>query len=180
MTFPDLSVLLERVARKDRAAFTAVYDLTSAKLYGIVLRIVRRRELADEVVQEVYVRVWEQADRFDRSKGSAIAWLATLARNRAIDEIRAGRHETTTEDGDVFDVADDARSALETLEATEDLLRLKSCLEGLEPERRNLVVAAYLTGASREALANGVGAPVGTIKTWLRRSLKQLKDCLMS
>lgn len=178
MTPTELHFLLGKVAQQDRAAFAELYRATAAKLYGIILRIVRRREVADEVLQEVYVRIWQSAHLYDAGKGSVIAWLAVMARNRALDQVRSGRHFIAADDDAILDIADDGRSALEILEASEDVARLKACLDRLEPERRALVVSAYLDGASREALAERVGAPVGTIKTWLHRSLKQLKDCL--
>jgi len=180
MTAADLILLIERVARRDRAAFRNLYDLTAPKLYGVVLRIVRRREVADDVLQDVYVKIWDQAHRFEPAKGSAIAWLATIARNRALDDVRArGRMPLEPEDAAAA-VADDRPSALALLEAAQDVGRLRHCLDGLEPERKSLVLAAYIDGASREELAERVGAPVGTIKTWLHRSLKHLKDCLTS
>jgi RNA polymerase sigma-70 factor (ECF subfamily) len=180
ITPQELNALLARVARGDRAALDLLYARTSAKLYGVVLRIVQRREVADDVLQDVYVRVWGQAGRFAPDKGSAIAWLATIARNIAIDHVRQSKRFVSDEDAGLAERADDARSALDVLEHDDEARRLKTCLDALEPERRALVVAAYFDGASREDLAARAGAPVGTIKTWLHRSLKQLKDCLMS
>jgi RNA polymerase sigma-70 factor (ECF subfamily) len=174
----DLSELLARVARRDRVAFAALYRATSAKLFGIALRILKRRDVAEEVLQEVYVRVWERAGEFDPARASPITWMATIARNRAIDEARRRTPAALEETPEALQVADGAEDALATLARNEDGRRLIACIGGLEPERRDLVLLAYFHGMSREALAERLGRPVGTIKTWLHRSLAQLKECL--
>jgi RNA polymerase sigma-70 factor (ECF subfamily) len=174
----DLTGLLANVARRDRRAFAALYAATSPKLFGIVLRILKRRDIAEEVLQEVYVRVWERAADFDPARGSAIAWLATIARNRALDEARRQTAVSIEDRPDVLEVADDAEDALSQLARSEDGQRLLGCIAGLEPERRELVLLAYFQGLGREALAERFKRPVGTIKTWLHRSLAQLKKCL--
>ena len=171
--------LLAEVAARDRSAFAALYNLTSAKLYGVILRISRRRDLADEVMQEVYVKIWERAADFDPARASPIAWMAAIARNRALDELRRKNIvETGAPIEEAGDVADPARPALELLELADDGRRLADCLGRLEGNRQELVRLAYLDGLSREELSQRFGAPVATIKTWLHRSLKQLKDCL--
>lgn len=169
---------LSRVAAGDRAAYERVYHATSAKLYGIVLRILQRRDLADEVVQEVYVRIWERAGDFDPARASPITWMATIARNRALDEVRKAGHVRLDDAPEAMDVADEARLADDQVASRQELQRLLGCLDGLTADRREMVRLAYLDGWSREALAKKFGHPVATIKTWLHRSLKQLKDCL--
>jgi RNA polymerase sigma-70 factor (ECF subfamily) len=171
---------LRQVAAGDRAAFARVYGATSAKLYGIILRILGRRDLADEILQEVYVRIWERAGDFDASRASPITWMATIARNRALDEVRKATHVRLDDAPEAMQIADDAIGAEGILMARQDLQRLLGCLEGLSPERREMVRLAYLDGWSREALGQRFGHPVATVKTWLHRSLKQLKDCLGS
>jgi RNA polymerase sigma-70 factor (ECF subfamily) len=180
ITSDDLSHDLQRVARRDRAAFSKVYQATSAKLYGIVLRILSRRDVADEVLQEVYVKIWERAADFDAEKASAISWMAAIARNRALDEARR-KHPVAIEDHpEVQDFASDDETALASVLRGEDGRRLADCLKGLEPDRCQMVVLAYCDGLSRDELAARYGQPVNTIKTWLRRSLAQLKGCLGS
>lgn len=175
----DLVRLLARVATRDRNAFARLYNLTSAKLYGIILRISRRRDLADEVLQEVFVRIWERAVDFDPDRASPIAWMAAIARNRALDEVRKKQIvETGAPIEEAVDVADPAKPALELMELADDGRRLADCLGRLEGNRKEIVRLAYLDGWSREELSQRFGAPVATIKTWLHRSLKQLKDCL--
>jgi RNA polymerase sigma-70 factor (ECF subfamily) len=175
----DLAGLLGRVATGDRAAFRALYRATAAKLYGIILRITRRREIADEVLQEVYVRIWERAADFDPARASPITWMATIARNRALDEVRRKTVNATSDaEDEAAEVADSQPLALELVEREEDRRRLADCLGQLDDGRREMVRLAYLDGWSREELSARFGAPVATIKTWLHRSLKQLKDCL--
>ncbi len=176
----ELADLVARVAGRDRTAFTALYQATSAKLFGIVVRILGRRELAEEVLQEVYVRIWERAGDFDAARASPITWMAAIARNRAIDEVRRAKPAAIDDHPEVLDIADPAELQVERIERSEDTARMLDCLDQLDPERRDIVRLAYIEGLSREALANRYGRPVATIKTWLHRSLKELKDCLGS
>lgn len=178
-TTDDLARLLRRVADGDREAFDPLYSATSLKLFGIVLRILKRREIAEEVLQDVYYRIWRNAGRFDATLASPITWMATIARNRALDEVRRREPATVDSTPDVVDsIPDPGRDASELTELDEDFRRLQTCLDGLEPVRRDAIQLAYLDGLSRKELADRFGLPIGTIKTWLHRGLKQLKDCL--
>jgi RNA polymerase sigma-70 factor, ECF subfamily len=179
-TGDDLARLLSRVAARDAAAFSAVYSQTNAKLYGIVARILNRGDAAADVVQEAYVRIWERAGEFDPHKGSPLAWMATIARNRALDEVRRVRPGSLEDQPESFEPAADDADPLAARERSEALAALINCLQGLENEKRAIVLLAYYRGLSREALAKRFGRPVATIKTWLHRSLTQLKDCLAS
>ena len=179
-TSADLVQLLSRVANKNRDAFNALYRATSAKLYGVVLRILVRRDLADEVLQEAFVKIWERAGDFDAQRASPITWMVTIARNRALDEARKKGHLRIDDEPGALEVADPLPLATETIEQNEQSRRLHKCLDALEPQRKDIVKLAYLEGLSREELAARFGHPVSTIKTWLHRSLKQLKDCLAS
>jgi len=174
----DLTHLLRRVAARDAAAFAALYKQTSAKLYGVVARILNRSDIAADVLQEAYVRVWEKAGEFDPVKGSAIAWMATIARNRALDEVRRVRPASLEDQPESFEPAADEVDPLAKRERSEGLAKLIDCLQGLDEEKRAIVLLAYYRGSSREALAKRFGRPVATIKTWLHRSLAQLRDCL--
>lgn len=178
MTPDGLSHLMRRVAQRDRSAFAKVHQATSAKLYGVVLRILRRRDIADEVLQEVYVKIWERAADFDSERASPISWMATIARNRALDEVRRKQPVSIEDHPEVQDCASDDETALAAVMRSEDGRRLAECLKRLEPDRRQMVVFAYCEGLSRDELAQKYGQPVNTIKTWLRRSLAQLKGCL--
>lgn len=176
----ELNDLVHRLASGDRSVFPALYRATSAKLYGIILRILRRRDLADEVLQEVYVRIWNNAASFDSARASPITWMATIARNRALDEVRKVGPVPIEETPEAFEVEDPQMLASEKMEIAAELTRLQACLEALEPERREIVKLAYFDGCSREELSTRFGHPVATIKTWLHRSLKQLRGCLAS
>ena len=171
---------LGQVAARDQDAFAKLYSATSLKLFGIVLRILKNRELAEDVLQDVYFTIWEKAGDFDGNRASAITWMATIARNRALDELRR-RKLPHVEGGDEIDqVAAPGPTASDKIELDEDLKRLEDCLSGLDEARQAAIRLAYLDGLSRQDLAERLGLPLGTVKTWLHRSLKQLKDCLGS
>ncbi len=175
----DLAELLRRVALQDRAAFSLLYDATASKLYGTILRIVKRRDVADDVLQDVYVRIWERAVAFELGKGSPIAWMGAIARNRSFDELRRKTLPMVDpDDVEVENIESGDLHPLAVLEQTEDLRRLSQCLDKLDAERREIVLLAYRDGFSREELGQRFAQPTGTIKTWLRRSLIQLNACL--
>jgi RNA polymerase sigma-70 factor, ECF subfamily len=176
----DLNALMVRVAARDSQAFATLYRLTEAKLHGVVARIVSRGDLSGELLQEVFVRIWERAGDFDPSKGSAIAWMATIARNRTLDEVRRVRPVSLEDMPEGFEPAAETVDPMAGRERSEQLTALTRCLERLEAEKRDAVLLAYYRGASRETLARRYDKPVPTIKTWLRRSLMQLRDCLGS
>src|SRR5580658_2901666 len=172
--------LLRRVAARDEAAFAALYKQTSAKLYGVVARILSRGDAGAEALQEAYVRIWEKAGDFDPAKGSPLGWMATIARNRALDEVRRVRSVSLEDLPESFEPAANEVDPLAARERSEALAALVDCLKNLDEEKRAVVMLAYYRGMSREALAKRFGRPVPTIKTWLHRSLAQLRDCLAS
>ena len=176
----DLSNLLSRIATRDAAAFAALYKQTNAKLYGVVARILTRGDAAADALQEVYVRIWEKAGEFDPLKGSPLAWMVTIARNRALDEVRRVRPVSLEDQPEGFEPAAEEIDPLAARERSEGLTALVDCLKALDEEKRAIVLLAYYRGSSREALAKRFGRPVPTIKTWLHRSLAQLRDCLAS
>jgi RNA polymerase sigma-70 factor (ECF subfamily) len=177
-TTGELADLLRRVAAEDREAFQMLFRATSAKLYGIVFRILRRKDLADEIVQEAYLRVWRRAASFNPAAGSPITWMAVIARNLALDEVRRVQPVSIEDRPEVMDLADEFNHPLDARERSETWARLMTCLEGIEKDKREMVLLAYHHGMSREDLAAKFGAPVATVKTWLRRTLLQLRACL--
>ncbi|MGJ4943006.1 sigma-70 family RNA polymerase sigma factor [Bradyrhizobium sp. HKCCYLS1011] len=178
LTPAELVWLLAAVARGDEAAFERLYTATRAKLYGVVLRILRRQDLAEEVVQETYVKVWHSAAQFNPAVSSPITWMAAIARNRAIDLVRKRGELSLEEAPDAMEVAAETPDPLARREMSEELRRLLECVGQLEPDRQKLVLLAYYNGWSREQLAAKFGAPVNTVKTWLRRSMMDIRACL--
>ena len=174
----ELVAVLARVAARDAAAFEILYRATSPKLYGVILRILVRRSVADEILQEVYVKIWERAGDYDASKASPITWMATIARNRALDEVRRVSVARTDSWPEHLDVAGDDAHPLESTERSQALVKLMTCLDGLDPEKRRMVLLAYYHGMSRETLGQRFNRPVPTVKTWLHRSLTQLRQCM--
>jgi RNA polymerase sigma-70 factor (ECF subfamily) len=176
----ELVWLLAAVAKADRPAFERLYAATRAKLYGVVLRILRRRDLADEVMQDTYLKIWNSAGQFDAALSSPVTWMVAIARNRAIDLLRRKSEISIEDEPDVLETAADSPDPLAKQEMTEELRRLLACMGRLDEERRRLVLFAYYGGWSREQLATKFDKPVNTIKTWLRRSLLEIRECLES
>ncbi len=176
----DLAGLIRRVAAGDQPAFAALYRATCGRLNGVVARILPARDAAAEALQDAYVRIWKNAADFDPARGSALAWMATIARNRALDEVRRVRPVSLEDMPEGFEPEADPVDPLAAREKSESLKALIACLQGLDEEKRAILMLAYYRGASREALAKRFGRPVPTIKTWLRRSLAQLRMCLGS
>jgi RNA polymerase sigma-70 factor (ECF subfamily) len=174
----ELVWLLGAVAKGDEAAFERLYAATRAKLYGVLLRILGRSALADEVMQETYLKVWKMADQFDPQVGSPITWMVAIARNRAIDIVRKRGDLSIEEEPEALEVAAEAPAPLARREMTEELKRLLSCLGKLDPEKQRIVLLAYYSGWSRDQLAEKLDIPVNTIKTWLRRSLLEIRECM--
>lgn len=180
LTPDELVGLMAAVAKGDQGAFERLYVATRAKLYGVVLRILRRADLADEVMQDAYLKIWRSAGEFDPRRATPITWMVAIARNRALDLVRKKRETSIEDEATALEAQSEVANPLERQETTEQLRRLLVCLDALESERRELVLLAYLGGFSREQLAAKFGAPVNTIKTWLRRSLVQIRECLGS
>ncbi|WP_398467523.1 sigma-70 family RNA polymerase sigma factor [Tardiphaga sp.] len=178
LTPAELVWLLAAVAKGDEAAFERLYTATRAKLFGVVLRILRRQDLAEEVIQEVYVKIWNSAGQFNPGVASPITWMASIARNRAIDVVRKKGETSIEEEPSAMEVAADTPDPLARREMTEELRRLLECVGQLEPERQKLVLLAYYNGWSREQLAAKFEKPVNTVKTWLRRSMLDIRACL--
>jgi len=178
LTSAELVWLLAAVAKRDQAAFERLYNATRAKLYGVVLRILRRQDLAEEVVQEAYVKIWNSAGQFNPGVASPITWMVSIARNRAIDVARKRSEVSIEDEPSAQEAAADSPDPLARREMTEELKRLLECVGRLEPDRQKLVLLAYYNGWSREQLAAKFDAPVNTVKTWLRRSLLDVRECL--
>lgn len=173
----DLVTLLASVGRGDRAALAALYQRTSAKMYGICLRLMGSEADAQDVLHDAFLTVWRNAARFDPAKASPITWLAVLTRNKAIDRLRQRRGPGAPIEA-AADIADDGPTALDIIEQDEDRARLTDCLELLDERARGMIRAAFFTGASYPELAAQEGVPLGTMKSWIRRGLMNLRGCL--
>src|SRR6202012_461136 len=174
----ELVWLLGAVAKGDKAAFERLYGATRAKLYGVLLRILGRPELAEEVMQETYLKVWKMADKFDPTVASPITWMVGMGRNRALDIVPRRGEVPIEEEPEPQNVAAESPQPLARREMTEELKRLLACLGKLDPEKQRIVLLAYYSGWSREQLSTKLDIPVNTIKTWLRRSLLEVRECM--
>jgi RNA polymerase, sigma subunit, ECF family len=174
----ELDRLLTLVARRDRDAFRRLYDATSPKLFATILRIVRHKPSAEEVLQDVFLRIWQNADSFSPKTAPAQAWLNSIARNRAIDVLRQKGFATVSTGADETDwyerIAEDRDREAEMI----NVASLRRCLGQIDDQARSCVLLAYYEGLSREELAQRYDRPVNTIKTWLHRSLASLRACL--
>ena len=168
---------LAQVARADQAALRVVYDLTNAKLFGICLRICQDREVAADIVQETYLKVWRRAGRFDPAKASPITWLCAIARNGAIDWCRANRVAIVVIE-EAGQIADDRASASDQIEAAQSQGRIADCLNELGGNAAEAIRAAFFGGLTYTQLAERMKVPLGTMKSWIRRGLAQLKECV--
>jgi RNA polymerase sigma factor (sigma-70 family) len=178
LTRNELAEALTRTGRGDRQAFQTVYDATSAKLLGVCMRILADRQMAEDVLQDTYLTVWRKAETFDPAKASPITWLATIARNRSIDRLRAANLRKTKPVEEAYELADDAPLASDLLEAGQDVARLHGCLQELEDKTGRAIRTAFLEGVTYDALATRENVPLGTMKSWIRRGLMRLRSCL--
>jgi RNA polymerase sigma-70 factor, ECF subfamily len=172
----DIESLIARIANGDRNAFRAIYGSAGPKLFAICLRMMRRREEAEEILQEVFVRIWERSHQYDPAKGAGLAWLATIARHCALDRLRKPGRDMAEFDEAVVEEIDAHVSALQS--GAGQALDLRRCLGSMRRDYRDAVVLAYVNGMTHEELAVHLGKPIGTIKSWVRRGLDQLKDCM--
>jgi RNA polymerase sigma-70 factor (ECF subfamily) len=173
----EIADLIARCALRDRKAFRDLYGRTSAKLYGVTLRILKDRAEAEEALQEVYVKIWQRADRYVPGGFSPISWLVAVARNHALDLLRARR--PPSDDIDLaLDVADAGPDPEQAAVDRGERSRIDSCLDQLDADKADAVRGAYLDGYSYEELATRHKVPLNTMRTWLRRSLLKLRECL--
>jgi RNA polymerase sigma-70 factor (ECF subfamily) len=172
-----ITQLIVRTSLKDRPAFDLLYKSTSAKLFGVCLRVLRDRADAEEALQDVYIKIWNRADRFAVSELSPMSWLIAIARNQAIDRIRQRRKGTVGLD-QAAEVSDPAPGPEALSLAHGDARQIHKCLDELEAERAAAVRGAYISGESYAELAERYSVPLNTMRTWLRRSLLKLRECL--
>lgn len=179
-----LQQLLGACGRHDEAAFARLYELSSAKLFGVAMRILKREDWAEEVLQDCYVNIWNHALGYSPALSAPMTWMTSIVRNRSLDWLRRPRLEVSAErggdeEGSLIDaVASDDPGPLETLSRSSDARALAECLGRLEMKQRQVIMLAFFEGLTHSELAAQLKQPLGTVKTWVRRGLLQLKGCL--
>lgn len=174
----DHASTLEGCARRDPASLRRLYDHEAGFLLAVALRIVRRRDVAADVLHDSIMDIWERAGTFDRSRGSGRAWITSIVRYRALKYIRAASRESDLDAAVAAEIADPAPDPFAMLATSQDGARLHGCLSRLDTDRRQAILLAYVDGLSQSEIAEQLGTPLGTVKAWVRRSLIALKDCL--
>ena len=179
----ELTALLSRVALGDRAAFRRLYDATAPSLFGVALRILNRRERAEDVLQEAFVNVWNRAGSYSAAASQPMTWLTAIVRNRALDELRgATRHQVESlhdeDTGEMREIEDDRPNPIGLLEQAADALAIRACLDAIDGPQRQCLALGYYHGMSHSEIAAHLGSPIGSVKVWLRRGLARLKRCL--
>ena len=170
---------LAATAAGDRGSLKVVYEMTSAKLFATIIRIVRSRERTEDLLQETYVKVWKRAGRFDSSKGSPITWLCTIARNTALNDIRRSHRDMEIAGDALPEIEDeDLKPTDEWLCMAEESEALSRCLKELKADHRRSIKLAFFEGLSHSELAQKIDVPLGTMKSWIRRGLSGLRVCL--
>lgn len=177
----ELDALLERCAAHDQAALAALYERVGPQLLGILMRVLRNRALAEDALQDVFVRIWQQAAQFDARRGRALAWMVSIARNRAIDLQRSQRI-TVMLDAAELQGAEQLQIEAEAEQAEYSAAHraLARCLALLGAAQRRCLVLAYQHGLTQEKIALSLGEPLGSVKSWVRRGLQSLRECMQS
>lgn len=174
-----LAQLLAESGSGDKSAFSELYQETSANLFGLALRILRRRDLAEETLQDGFVKIWRHAADFDPQKGNPLSWMATIIRNNALDRLRRAKWERPLgRDGETPDVPDENAEPLDETISGREADALQRCLDELEEPAREAIQMAYWKGLSHQELAGRLKKPLGTVKSWVRRGLEKLRNCL--
>jgi RNA polymerase sigma-70 factor (ECF subfamily) len=170
--------LLRACASGDQAALQGLYTETASKLFGLALRIIGKRELAEEILQDCFVSVWRSAHTFDPGRGTAMAWLARIVRNRCIDVLRQRGRDAPLDHASIEDCEDPLSSPADLAALSHDARRLHDCLGELEENPRKIIGLVYYEGMTYKEAAAHVGEPLGTVKSWVRRSLIRLRGCM--
>ncbi|MBE8232199.1 MAG: sigma-70 family RNA polymerase sigma factor [Endozoicomonadaceae bacterium] len=163
--------------KKTQRNFKKVFELSNVQLFGVIIRILRQKELSEDCLQEVYVKIWHRMDSYVDDKASAMTWMSTIARNHAIDYIRK-RQLPIQDDFELSVISDDQLHFLDNLEQKQTNQELSDCLQQLKPDVMNVLLMSYFKGLTYENIAKTLQVPVNTIKTWIRRAMPVLKKCL--
>ena len=172
-----LEAVLDACAAGDQRAFRRLYDRESPRLYGLALRILRQPSAAADALQDAFLQIWQKAATFDPARGTAKAWLVSIVRYRALDEVQRRSREILSDDPGLGDTAEEF-DPVAALGAFRDGARLHACLEALEEPKRRAIMLAFADGLSHSEVAERITAPLGTVKAWIRRGMLALKTCL--
>ncbi|MET1115896.1 MAG: sigma-70 family RNA polymerase sigma factor [Comamonas sp.] len=179
----ELMDLLDRIAAREEAALKQLYEHTAARLYGLALRIVGNREWAEDVLQDSFLGIWRNAGSYRASLSPPLAWMGMVVRGRGLDFMRRRRAErlhanVPLDDAEDFLPSSDALGPMQLAQASEQAVVLHQCMQRLEQAQREVVSLAYMRDLSHSELASQLKLPLGTVKTWMRRSLEQLRKCM--
>ncbi len=171
--------LLGRTALQDRRAFEKLYQITSPKLFGLLVRILKREDLAQECLQDAYVLIWNRAGDYRADKAAPMTWMSSIARYRALDLLRKRKHEVSLDSDDLSEVPDQDYELIDhQLMESENAQCLAKCMKILDIKQRSCLYMAYFEGCTHPEIASRVDAPVGSVKTWIHRGMRSLKECL--
>lgn len=176
----ELLPLLQETARGNQSAFEQLYKSTSAKMYAVAMRLLRHPESADDVMQEAYVKIWHNASEYLSERGAVLTWMISILRYRAIDKLRKNKRDHLHDDTDDHQdqLIDDKEDLLKFMQQAGDAKVLNGCLEELVDTQRQSIALAFYDGLTHEELSQHYGAPLGTVKSWVRRGLILLRRCL--
>lgn len=174
---------IAQLALGERAALRRVYDATSAHLFGIALRILNRRDLAEDVLQEAFVSIWHHAGSYQASQAQPMTWLISIVRNKALDQLRSGKRHVADsldadEDPEAHQIADERPNPMQLMMQAAETMEIRTCMESLDASPRQCLALAYYHGMSQSEIAEHITAPIGSVKAWVRRGLERLKNCL--
>lgn len=174
----ELAEALRLCAAGDRRGLRLIYESEAARMLGVAVRLLRRRDIAEEAVHDCFLKVWQRAASFDPARGDARSWLYAVLRNRALDILRGEGRTDLVDDFEPLGLEDGGETPEQAVERLSDTGALRRCLERLNPVRRQAIVLAYVNGLTHGEIAGRLGLPLGTVKTWIRRGVIALKECM--
>ncbi len=174
-----LAAELEKCSRGEQKALKHIYQQTSAKLFAVILRILKDRQLAEDCLQQVYIKIWQAASSYNRGKAAPMTWMNTIARNQALDYLRKIQREPHMDTDTALDIQEDQGASQEQMVASsQDNREIHRCLKTLNENQKLCLELCYFDGQTHQSLSDQLEVPIGTVKTWIRRGLMRLKECM--